>query len=158
MQIAAGSHPRYRCASNKKRGASVCPNAFSVRESVETERIVDAIRAAIATPEAAAYIRKRIAERLGQLSRETDTELAERTARFARVEERIRGIIVMSSTATSRPLAKHSVATCTANRSSARRKMAPTSRTPAVAGRCAPERTSPPAFVQGALLGVQSQF
>ncbi|HVW28108.1 MAG TPA: recombinase family protein [Polyangiaceae bacterium] len=95
MQIAGGSHPRYRCATNKKRGATVCSNALSVRESTATDRILDAIRGAIATPEAAAYIRRRIAERLGQLSRETDGELAERTARLGRVEERIRGIITM---------------------------------------------------------------
>ena len=66
-----------------------------MRKSVATDRILEASRGAIATPEAVAYIRKRIAERLGQLSRETDGELAERSARLARDEERIKGIIVI---------------------------------------------------------------
>jgi hypothetical protein len=71
------------------------PNVLSVRESLARDRILGAVRERLAGPEVADYIRKRVAERLGTLSREIDTELAERTARLARVEERIRGISLM---------------------------------------------------------------
>lgn len=98
LQISGGTpHRYYRCVANRKRGAATCANSLSVRETVARDRILGAIRDALSTPEAVAYIRKRISERLGAIAREVDTELAEREARLARVEERIRGIIVMQA-------------------------------------------------------------
>jgi len=94
MQISGGSpHRYYRCVSNRKRG--VCGNRLSVRESLARERILEAIHRAVASPDAAAYVRHRLAERMGALSRESGAELTERSGRLKRVEERVRSIILM---------------------------------------------------------------
>jgi hypothetical protein len=96
MQISGGSpHRYYRCVANRKRG--VCANRLSVRETLTRERILGAISHAIATLESAAYVRHRLAERMGSLSRAVDAELAEHAARLTRIEDRIRGIIVMQA-------------------------------------------------------------
>jgi site-specific DNA recombinase len=96
MQISGGSpYPYYRCVSNRKRG--VCTNRLSVRETLTRQRVLEAISAAIASPDAAAHIRHRLAERLGSFSRDIAIELEERTARLKRVEERVRGLIVMQA-------------------------------------------------------------
>jgi site-specific DNA recombinase len=96
MQISGGSsHRYYRCVSNRKRGA--CTNRLSVREDLTRSRVLDAVGRALATPEAAAYVRHRIAERAGALARNAGRELAERTARLERVEERVRGLILMQA-------------------------------------------------------------
>lgn len=96
MQVCGGSpHRYYRCSANRKRGATACPNALSVRESIARDRILDAIREALASPAAVAYVRKRVAVRLGELSRQVGGELAEREARLARVDTRIRSIVAM---------------------------------------------------------------
>ena len=63
MQISGGSpHRYYRCVSNRKRG--VCPNRLSVRETLTRQRVLEAISSAIASTEAVAHIRRRLAERL----------------------------------------------------------------------------------------------
>jgi site-specific DNA recombinase len=96
MQISGGSpHRYYRCVSNRKRG--VCSNRLSVRETLTRQRILEAISSAVASPDAADHIRHRLAERLGSFSRDIATELGERTARLQRVEERVRGLIVMQA-------------------------------------------------------------
>jgi site-specific DNA recombinase len=96
MQISGGSPYRYyRCVSNRKRG--VCANRLSVRETLTRQRILEAISSAVASPDAADHIRHRLAERLGSFSRDISTELGERTARLKRVEERVRGLIVMQA-------------------------------------------------------------
>jgi hypothetical protein len=96
MQISGGSsHRYYRCVANRKRGA--CANRLSVREDLTRSRVLDAVGRALATPEAAAYVRHRIAERAGALARNAGRELAERTARLDRVEERVRGLILMQA-------------------------------------------------------------
>jgi site-specific DNA recombinase len=96
MQISGGSPYRYyRCVSNRKRG--VCTNRLSVRETLTRQRILEAISSAVASPDAADHIRHRLAERLGSFSRDISTELGERTARLKRVEERVRGLIVMQA-------------------------------------------------------------
>jgi hypothetical protein len=46
-------------------------------------------------PAAVADIRRRLAERLGDISRQVDTKVTERTARLERTEERSRNIIAM---------------------------------------------------------------
>jgi site-specific DNA recombinase len=96
MQITGGSSERYyRCVSNRKRGT--CSNRLSVRERLTRERILEAIRQALETPNAIAYVRQRFAERVGALSRDANREFAERSARLERTEERIRGIILMQA-------------------------------------------------------------
>lgn len=94
MTITGGSSANYyRCGDNKKRGATACANALTVREDVARERILQAIRDSFSTPTALTYLRKRIAERLGEISRTASKELDERRARLARTEERIGGLI-----------------------------------------------------------------
>jgi len=68
---------------------------MSVRESLTRDRVLSAIASAVASPAAAAHERHRLAERLGSRCREAGSELADRTARLKRVQDRIRGIIVM---------------------------------------------------------------
>lgn len=94
MIIAGGSSARYyRCVDNRKRGAASCANALSVREDETRTRLFDAIKECFSTPSALAYLRKRVAERLGELSRTQTKELDERRARLVRTEERIGGLI-----------------------------------------------------------------
>jgi site-specific DNA recombinase len=96
LQISGGSpHRYYRCATNRKRGATTCENALSVRESIARERVIGAIRDALNRPSAVEHVRRQVAERLGRVSREIATELATRAARLTRTEERIRGCITM---------------------------------------------------------------
>lgn len=96
MQISGGSpHRYYRCVSNRKRG--VCTNRLSVRETLARQRVLEAISSAIASPAAIAHIRHRLTERLGSRSRDIAAELEERVARLKRVEERVRGLIVMQA-------------------------------------------------------------
>jgi site-specific DNA recombinase len=96
MQICGGSpHRYYRCVSNRKRG--VCTNRLSVRETLTRQRVLEAISSAIASPEAVAHIRHRLAERLGSFSRDIAADLEARVARVKRVEERVRGLIVMQA-------------------------------------------------------------
>jgi hypothetical protein len=93
MTITGGSTPYYRCADNKKRGASSCANALTVREEEVRVRILAAIRDELTRPSALTYLRKRVAEKLGELSRSATKELDERRGRLARTEERIAGLI-----------------------------------------------------------------
>ena len=96
MQISGGSpHRYYRCVLNRRRGT--CANSLSVRETLARTRILEAISQAIATPKAAEYVRRRLAEQAGALSRDAGRELEDRTARLARVTERVRGLIVMQA-------------------------------------------------------------
>jgi hypothetical protein len=96
MQITGGSSERYyRCVSNRKRGT--CTNRLSVRERLTRQQILEAIRQALETPSAIAYVRQRFAERIGAISRDASRELAERSARLERTDERIRGIILMQA-------------------------------------------------------------
>jgi hypothetical protein len=96
LQINGGSTQRYyRCTANRKRGT--CTNRLSVCEGLTKQRVLEAIGGALSSPESVAYIRRRLAERLGSLSRDSATEATERTARLERTEERIRGLIVMQA-------------------------------------------------------------
>lgn len=92
MTISRGtSASYYRCGDNRKRG--ICQNGLSLREELARARIFDALREAIFTPEAIAYMRKRIAERLGEKSRTATSEIQQRADRLARVEERVRHLV-----------------------------------------------------------------
>ena len=77
MVISGGSKDvYYRCEGHAKRG--VCPNTLSVRESVVRTGLLDELRHRLFSDQGIAYARKRLAERLGDLTRERDGELRER--------------------------------------------------------------------------------
>ena len=92
MVISGGSSASYyKCGDNKKRGT--CSNALSVREDIARKRILHAIRGQLFTPAAVVYLRRRIAELLGEQGRTMTRELDERRARLDRTEQRIRGLV-----------------------------------------------------------------
>ncbi len=92
MSIAGGSSARYyRCTDFKKRGT--CPNGLSVREDVVRSRVLGAVRERLSSPAAIAHMRKRIAERLGELSQRATSERNERLALLVRTEARIHGLV-----------------------------------------------------------------
>ncbi len=94
LEISSGSSDSYyRCSASRKRGTG--QNRLSVRESVTRARLSEAIRDTLTAPRVMADIRKRLAERLGGLSRELDAEIAERRTRLQRTEERIRAALAM---------------------------------------------------------------
>jgi len=103
MQINGGSpHRYYRCTANRKRGT--CTNRLSVREDLTKRRVLEAVGDVLSSPDSVAYIRRRLAERLGSLSRDSAAEATERGARLKRTEERIRGLIVMQADGDRSPL------------------------------------------------------
>lgn len=81
----------YRCSHAVKRGT--CANRLSVREDLARERILGAITSTLTSPEGVAYARKRVVERLREASRGASAELADRRARLARTEARVRGLV-----------------------------------------------------------------
>jgi DNA invertase Pin-like site-specific DNA recombinase/Arc/MetJ-type ribon-helix-helix transcriptional regulator len=92
MILSGGSSANYYvCIDHKKRGT--CSNALSVREDVARARILEAIRERFSNPAAIAYLRKRIAEQLGDLGRTANAELREHSDRLARTEDRIGGLV-----------------------------------------------------------------
>jgi hypothetical protein len=96
MQIMGGRGERYyRCVANRKRGT--CSNRLSVREGLTRTRVLTAVSEALATPNAIAYVRQRLAERAGALSRDAGRDVTERSARLERTEERVRGLITMQA-------------------------------------------------------------
>jgi DNA invertase Pin-like site-specific DNA recombinase len=86
--------PRYRCPDNRK---GMCGNGLSVGEAIVLRRFLPALRDHLASPAGLAHIRKRVAERLGSLARETRKELAERRERLARTVKRVQGLVVMQA-------------------------------------------------------------
>jgi len=92
MTIHAGTSARYyRCSDAKKRGT--CSNRLALREDVAKRRLLDALGERFRSPASLTYLRKKLAQRLGEISREATGELAERKARLARTEERIGGLV-----------------------------------------------------------------
>lgn len=92
MVITGGNPVRYYgCSDHHKRGT--CPIRLSVREDVAQRRILGAVRQRLASDEGITYVRKRVAERLGEIRRNLDAQLAERRERLARTEHRIQGLV-----------------------------------------------------------------
>ena len=92
MTIYGGSSQRYyRCGDCKKRGT--CDNALSLREDVARACLLRFLRENLATPAAVAFVRKAVAEVLGELSRKGRAEIDERTGRLARTEERVAALV-----------------------------------------------------------------
>jgi hypothetical protein len=91
MIIHGGAVPAYRCPDHTKRGT--CPNALSVPEPVTRTRLLAALREKLLSSEGIAYVRKKLAERLGELGRTRNAELQERRGRLERTEARIAGLV-----------------------------------------------------------------
>lgn len=91
-----GSSKHYRCSHAIHRGT--CPNKKGVREDIARKKILGTIHDALLKPDRIAFVRKRIAERLGEMSRERNAVLDERHARLQRTEEKIRGLIEFIAT------------------------------------------------------------
>lgn len=92
MIIASGtSASYYSCGDARKRGT--CSNRTMLREDVARANIFRGVRDALFTPEAVAFLRKRIAERLREVVRSGDSELNERVERHRRTEDRIHGLV-----------------------------------------------------------------
>jgi DNA invertase Pin-like site-specific DNA recombinase len=86
-----GSTSYYRCQDYAKRG--VCTNGCSVREDVLRASLLDELRHRLASPVSLAYARKRIAEHLGELSREQASEMRERRQSLEKVEGNIAKLV-----------------------------------------------------------------
>lgn len=64
MTITGGHRKRYRCRNNKNRGNTECDNPRTIRMDDITEFVLGEIAERFARPEAMAYLRERISERL----------------------------------------------------------------------------------------------
>lgn len=91
MTIMGSSSRYYRCADRAKRG--ICDNALSVREEVARACIFRALRDALFTPEGIEYLRKHIAERLGELARRSTAEERELNERISRTETHLENLV-----------------------------------------------------------------
>lgn len=89
MTATGGAKDRryYYCDDHRKRGT--CSNSLSVKESVARSCILAGLRDTIASPVVLGYARKRIAERLGEVTRGTDGEARDLRAKLAKIEPRI---------------------------------------------------------------------
>lgn len=81
----------YRCESHSKRGT--CANALSVRENVLRTCLLDELRRRLCSEDGIARARRRLAERLGELTRENGDKVRERRARLDKVEREIGNLI-----------------------------------------------------------------
>jgi DNA invertase Pin-like site-specific DNA recombinase len=92
MVVSGGSNDAYyRCEGHAKRG--ICPNALSVRESVVRANILDELRRRLFSDQGIAYARKKLAERLGELERDRDSELRAGRQKLAKLERQIAHLI-----------------------------------------------------------------
>jgi site-specific DNA recombinase len=92
MVVSGGSTKAYyRCEGNTRRG--VCKNNLSVPEPVVRANILDELRNRLASNEGIAYARKRIAERLGELTRERDGEVREARSALDKIDRHIDKLI-----------------------------------------------------------------
>jgi site-specific DNA recombinase len=88
MTIGGGSKDAYyRCEGHKKRGT--CDNAMSVRESVLRAGLLDELRRRLVSDQGLSYARKRLAERLGELTRERDGTLNDERQRLDKLVRHI---------------------------------------------------------------------
>ncbi len=88
MVISGGSKDAYyRCEGHAKRGT--CKNDLSVRESVVRTGLLDELRHRLASDQGISYARKRLAEKLGELTRERDGDVRERRQRLDKLTRQI---------------------------------------------------------------------
>lgn len=88
-----GSESRrsYRCSTHYTKGT--CANDLKIKEAVARAVVLDAIRAQIQSPARIAEVRRTIATRLRDYSKELDAELKDRRDRLKRTEERLKGLV-----------------------------------------------------------------
>lgn len=92
MVISGGSSTAYyRCQEYSKR--RTCTNSKSVREDVLRTSLLEELRHRLASNDGLAYARKRIAERLGALSREQGGEIKERRRALEKTEANIAKLV-----------------------------------------------------------------
>ena len=92
MIICGGSSTKYYgCGDAKKRGT--CKNKLSVREDVARDSMMAFLRESLTTPKEVAFMRKAVAELLGETNRKVNAELEERRGRLQRTEQRIAGLV-----------------------------------------------------------------
>lgn len=78
MQIAGGTHARYRCAANSKRGT--CDNSLSIREATIRGALVRAMSEGLAKPENLARLRQRIEKVMREAAEQKDENAQRRQA------------------------------------------------------------------------------
>lgn len=81
----------YRCGDAKKRGT--CKNMLSLREDVARDCLLRFVKDNLTTPKEVAFMRKAVAELLGDMSRNINAEVEERRARLQRTEQKIAGLV-----------------------------------------------------------------
>ena len=86
-----GKTKYYHCSGNRNKG--ICDNSRLVREKLIRTKLLAGIREQLSSQEGIAYVRKRVAEELGEFSRRIAAELKERRARLGRTEDKIRSLI-----------------------------------------------------------------
>ena len=92
MTIHGGSeHKYYRCQDYRTKG--LCKNGVSIREEIVRTRILGAIRRQLRSKNGIRYVRGKVAEQLGEVTRRMEKELRERRARLGKTEEKIGGLI-----------------------------------------------------------------
>lgn len=91
MVISGGSSSNYYRCSGRSRGA--CENPLSVREDVTRLCLLDELRRRLLSDAGLSYARKRVAEQLGELSRDGSRELAERRSALARIEGQLQNLV-----------------------------------------------------------------
>jgi site-specific DNA recombinase len=90
--ISGGSSTAYyRCQDHAKRGT--CVNALSVREDVLRASLLEELRHRLTSEKGLAHARKRIAERLGELTRGQGGELRELRASVEKVEQQVAKLV-----------------------------------------------------------------
>ena len=87
----SGANAYYRCEAHNKRGT--CKNSLSIRESVVRDSLLDEIRHRLASDEGLRYARKRTAEVLGSLARESGSKQREHRARLEKLQAQITRIV-----------------------------------------------------------------
>lgn len=92
LTIYGGESRRYyRCNTNYSKGT--CSNDLKVKEAELRGNTLATIRAALQSKEAIEYVRRQVAERVGDYSRHLEAELRERRERLKRDEDRLKGLV-----------------------------------------------------------------
>lgn len=92
MVIGGGeANRRYYACSNSRRGR--CKNQKRVLARVVKARLLEAIKDRLISRDGIAYVRKRIAEHLGEVARNREAEIRELRQRLARIDKRIANLV-----------------------------------------------------------------
>lgn len=88
----SGGHAYYGCTAAKKRGT--CTNRLTVREGVARRRILGELKHRLTRPAAIRRLRKRVAEGLAKMNRESTSRLRDHEQRLARTRARIDKLVM----------------------------------------------------------------